>query len=370
MLEGLSRWLFMKPVEPLGSLDPNAIAQSPASDGEQPSTSHSDPTSPAAAPDGGPVDDTPTEANRFRPRVGLALGGGAARGWGHIGVLKALEEVGIRPDIVTGTSIGAVVGGCYLAGKLDDLEHFALGLTRRRLLGLMDFSFGGSGLISGGKLMRVLEKDLGHIAIEDLKGAFTSVATELGTGHEIWLRSGSLVEAMRASYALPGIFQPVQIGGRWLVDGALVNPIPVSVCRALGARVVIAVNLNTDVFGRGTTVVHAMPPAPSNGLPEAEAELETPSTGGSIGRMLKRQILGRGDGLPGISGVMMEAFNIIQDRIGRSRLAGDPPDVTIGPRLGHIGLFDFHRAQEAIDIGYETGRRSCEEVTDYINALA
>lgn len=368
MLEGLSRWLFMKPVEPIDTIDADALATASESMSGAAARHLDDlgnePPSPKA-PVSDPFD--LEETAKFRPRIGLALGGGAARGWGHIGVIKALVEAGIRPDIVSGTSIGAVVGGCYLAGKLDDLEGFALGLTRRRLLGLMDFSLGGSGLISGGRLMRVLEKDLGHIAIEDLKGAFTSVATELGTGHEIWLRSGSLVEAMRASYALPGIFQPVQIGGRWLVDGALVNPIPVSVCRALGARVVIAVNLNTDVFGRGTTVVHAMPPAPSNDLPEAETDI--PDVGNKIGRILRRQLLGRNDGLPGISGVMMEAFNIIQDRIGRSRLAGDPPDVTIGPRLGHIGLFDFHRAEEAIAIGYDHGRRAQRDVADYIAAL-
>lgn len=360
MLEGLSRWLFMKPVEIVDTIDSDLIADARRSDGDLLGEHGIKAPSQGTTPGKDPQD--------FRPRIGLALGGGAARGWGHIGVLKALEEIGVRPDIIAGTSIGAVVGGCYMAGELENLETFAKGLTRRRLLGLMDFSFGGSGLISGGRLMRILEKDLGHIAIEDLKGAFTSVATELGTGHEIWLRSGSLVEAMRASYALPGIFQPVQIGGRWLVDGALVNPIPVSACRALGARVVIAVNLNSDVFGRGTTVVHAMPPAPSNGLPETD--FVSPDAGGTIGRILRRQILGQSNGLPGISGVMMEAFNIIQDRIGRSRLAGDPPDVTIGPRLGHIGLFDFHRAEEAIAIGYDHGCRMQREVTDYIAALA
>lgn len=307
----------------------------------------------------------------FRPKIGIALGGGAARGWAHIGVLHALDEAGYAPDIVTGTSIGAVVGGCYLAGKLDTLEVFARSLSKRRIFALLDFKLGASGLISGGRLAELLEKNLGDLQVEDLDRNFICVATELGTGHEIWLRSGGLVEALRASYALPGIFTPIRIGGRWLVDGALVNPVPVSVCRALGARVVIAVNLHSDVFGRGASVVHQLPAAPMDQLPEHDDS----TVGLEAGRfnmrsMLARQFFGRDNGLPGISGVMMEAFNIIQDRIARSRLAGDPPDILIGPRLGTVGLFEFHRAEEAIAIGYETGRRMVNEVAELVAALS
>ncbi len=309
------------------------------------------------------------EPTKFRPKVGLALGGGAARGWSHIGVLRALESVDLVPDVIAGTSIGALVGGCYLMDRLPQLEDFARDLTWRRIISLLDIGFGGSGLISGSKLTKRLMEASGDTRIEDLPKGFICVATELGTGHEIWLRSGPLVDAMRASYALPGIFQPVDIGGRWLVDGALVNPIPVSVCRAMGARVVIAVNLNTDVFGRGTTVMHPAPPSPSNALPDAD--FSTVLTGmTSAKKLLRRQLVGKSDGLPGISGVMIEAFNIIQDRISRSRLAGDPPDVTIGPKLGDIGLFDFHRAEESIAIGYETALRSVEEIREFIAALS
>jgi len=304
----------------------------------------------------------------FTPKIGFALGGGVGRGWAHIGVVRAIVASGIVPDIISGTSIGALIGGCYLAGKLDQVEAFARGLSRRRVFGLLDISFGGSGLIAGHKLTRHLQEELGDIRIEDLDGAFTCVATELGTGHEIWLRSGNMVEAMRASYALPGIFEPVQIGGRYLVDGALVNPVPVSVCRAFGARVVVAVNLNSDLFGRGTTVMHPLPPAPADALPDVELD-EALGSGKSVKHLLKRQFLSRGDGPPGITGVMMESFNIIQDRITRSRLAGDPPDVTIGPKLGDIGLFDFHRAEESIAIGYETGLRAVAEIREFITAL-
>ncbi len=187
-------------------------------------------------------------------KIGLALGGGAARGWAHIGVLKALIDAGIKPDIVAGTSIGAVVGGCYVAGHLDAIEDFARDLTRRRVFGYLDFNFAGTGLISGQRLCERLDRHLGSKNIEDLERKFVAVATEIGSGHEIWLSRGRLVDAVRASYALPGIFKPVKIDNRWLFDGALVNPIPVSVCRALGARYVIAVNLNFDISSRGAIV--------------------------------------------------------------------------------------------------------------------
>ena len=185
-------------------------------------------------------------------RIGLALGGGAARGFAHIGVIRTLVAKGFKPDIIAGTSIGAVVGGCYAAGKLDEFEEWARSLTRRGVLGYLDVSLGGSGLISGGRLAEQLTEAVGDVTIEDLPLRFAAIATEIGTGHEIWLTRGRLADALRASYALPGIFPPVQVGERWLVDGALVNPVPVSAARALGARLVIAVNVNTDLFGRGT----------------------------------------------------------------------------------------------------------------------
>jgi len=277
-----------------------------------------------------------------RPKIGLALGGGAARGWAAIGVVRRLHEAGIVPDVVAGTSMGAVVGACDLAGRLGCLETFALELTPRRVLSLLDLHLGGSGLINGGRLAAILAERLEDIRVEDLKKPFTAVATELSTGHEIWMNSGRLVDALRASYALPGVFEPVRVAGRILVDGALVNPVPVSVCRALGAELVIAVNLATDTFAHGT-VVQTLPAEAADTPPEGIAD--------RVGRGLFRRLFdGPGD-RPGLTGVMMESFNIIQDRITRSRLAGDPPDVTIAPRLGHIGLFDFHRADEAIDIG-------------------
>ena len=299
----------------------------------------------------------------MKPKIGIALGGGAARGWSHIGVLKALAKAGLEPDIIAGTSMGAVVGGCYAAGELEALEEFARSLNRRRIFGFLDFNFGGTGLINGHRLGSRLERHLQDVTIESLPREYVAVATEYGTGHEIWLKRGPLVEAMRASYALPGIFKPVKTGDRWLFDGALVNPIPVSVCRAMGARVVIAVNLNWDAFGRGAVI-------PNAGLVEETAEEMADQKGSKSASQTVRDLLGDRDGPPGMSSVMIDALNIIQDRIARSRLAGDPPDVTISPRLGTIGLFDFHRAGEAMERGEEAVKKELDDLERAMECLA
>ena len=301
-----------------------------------------------------------------RMKIGLALGSGAARGWAHIGVLQALRDAGIEPDIIAGTSIGALVGGCYAAEKLDELELFARDLTRRKVFGFMDFNLTGSGLINGQRLSDRLEKELAKRPIESLNKPFTAVATEIGSGHEVWLSKGSLVEAMRASYAMPGIFKPVSINNRWLFDGALVNPIPVTVCRALGARYVIAVNLNADSFGRGTVIANGHHPGEDD-EPVVGQALVASSGGRSMRKLLQRQLFGPSDDVPGISTVMVDAFNIVQDRIARSRLAGDPPDAMINPRLADIGLFDFHRAEEAIEQGVLATRREIEDIAREVN---
>jgi len=304
----------------------------------------------------------------MKPKIGIALGGGAARGWSHIGVLQALAEVGLSPDIVVGTSIGSVVGGCYVSGKLDELEIFARGLTRRRVFGLLDFNFAGSGLISGQRLSEELNDHLKHVQIESLNNKFVAVATELKTGHEIWLSKGPLVPAMHASYALPGIFRPVRINNRWLIDGALVNPIPVSVCRALGARIVIAVNLNWDFFGKGT-VVPDQDAFEEDVIPEAENKPPA-GNGRAAHNLLRRQFFGQGGDTPGISSVMMDAFNIIQDRIARSRLAGDPPDIMVMPILEEMGLFDFHMAEKAIASGKQATEKVLEDIERAVSVLA
>ena len=296
-------------------------------------------------------------------KIGIAFGGGAARGWAHIGVLRGLLQAGIVPDIIAGTSIGAVVGGCFAASRLDELEGFARDLTRRKVFGYLDFNLTGSGLITGQRVVERLEGHLAGIDMEKVQPRFVAVATEIGTGQEIWISRGPLVEAMRASYAIPGIFRPVKIEGRWLFDGALVNPVPVSVCRALGARYVIAINLNSDLCGRGS-----VQPDPSLSLEQSTtvARAEAPRPGAR--KLLQRQLFGGGDSGPGISTVMLDAFNIVQDRIARSRLAGDPPDAIINPKLAGIGLFDFHRADELIGRGLTAAQREIDEIKREIHA--
>ena len=304
-----------------------------------------------------------------RLSIGLVLGGGAARGFAHIGVLRTLLAHGIRPDVIAGTSIGAVVGGLFAAGELDVLEDWCRQLTRRRVLGYLDFRFGGSGLISGGRLAGKLEDAVGDTCFVDLPLRLAAIATEIGTGHEIWLTRGRLSEALAASYALPGIFPPKLIGGRWLMDGAMVNPLPISAARALGARLVIAVNLNADNFGRGTIIQDHGPNAEDDAR-RAQNELDRRQRGiFRPDRLIRRQFFGAPNG-PGLSTVMVEAFQVMQDRITRSRLAGDPPDVMISPRLGRTNLFDFHRASEMIAIGAEAAEKSIEAISESIAALS
>lgn len=277
----------------------------------------------------------PVRAPLIGPRVGLALGGGSARGWAHIGVIRALEEAGIVPAVVAGCSIGAVVGAFYAAGRLDQLETFARALTKRRVFGLLDPRLPGPGLIAGNRLRQRLADDLGARRIEDLPVRFGCVATEFGSGREVHLARGPLVEAVRASYAIPGLFPPVAREGRLLMDGTLVNPIPVALARALGADLVICVNLNGDTGG---PVAREVTTAPRRGLLRLVRGGAAPAAA------------------PGIARVVLDAFNITQDRISRARLERDPPDVAIGPDVAGFGLFDFHRAAEGIALGHRAAR--------------
>jgi NTE family protein len=313
------------------------------------------------------VIDPDLATRRDQPVIGLALGGGAARGFAHIGIVRTLIAKGLKPDVIAGTSIGAIIGGIYAAGELDAFEGWIRRLTARRVLGYLDFSLAGSGLIGGQRLARQLTAMLGETAIEDLPVRFAAIATEIGTGHEIWLTRGRLADAVSASSALPGILPPSRVGGRWLVDGALVNPVPVAAARALGARVVIAVNVNADLLpGRGTTIA-AHGPDGDDEFFRAQARHGWRDFFGSE-RAVKRRLMGE-IGRPGIATVMVEAYNIMQDRVTRSRLAGDPPDLMITPRLGKVGLFEFHRAAEIIATGAEAAERAIEPLVETIAAL-
>ncbi|MCC2596966.1 patatin-like phospholipase RssA [Pusillimonas sp. MFBS29] len=296
-----------------------------------------------------------------QPRIGLALGSGSARGWSHIGVIRVLEEAGITPDIVCGTSIGSLVGAAYVDGQLKPFEKWVRGLTWQSVMGLLDFTITG-GLIHGEKLFAYLRTHFTEKDITTLSKTFGAVATELATGREVWLRDGSVIDAVRASAALPGLFKPIEMNGRLLVDGALVNPVPVSLCRAMGADIVIAVDLNSDLIGRRFDV-------------EPPAAAEEPSTLESMLDKLPLK-LGRLKGeqngpvstipIPSIFDVLSISLNIMQVRITRSRLAGEPADILIRPRLANLALMDYHRAAEAIDEGERATRQVLNELKELL----
>ena len=316
----------------------------------------------------------PDEASliRTRPRIGLALGAGVARGWAHIGVIRALKKMGIEPDIITGTSVGALVGGCYLAGHLDTLEEWTRNLSRMKIVSYLDLRVRSGGLISGGRLLAEMKKHMGDKRIEDLPMPFAAIATDLVTGHEVWLRTGPLVESLRASFSLPGVFPPICIDQRWLVDGALVDPVPVSACRALGAEMVIAVNLNADILGKarkpGANIATAAGFDLIQVLDEEYAQ-QTPPPASRLNALTRRVFAREYDG-PSLFGVMVSSLGIITDRIGRTRLAGDPPDVQIAPRLGHVGLLEFDRAAEAVEEGAAATERAVPDLADALRVFS
>lgn len=314
-----------------------------------------------------PVPD-PISPKSALPPVALALGGGAARGWAHIGVLRAIDEANVPVSMIAGTSIGALVGGCYLAGKLDELEAFARSISRWNMFRYMDFAVRASGLISGKRLADRMDTEIGHLNVEDLDIRFVAVATDIVSGAEIWLENGSLSQAIRASYALPGVFQPVSHMGRQMADGAIVNPVPVSACRAFEEPIVMAVNLNSEVYGRASIVRSSSLENRSEGTGSVGTGLDhLPDTSGNWLEYFTASKPERQTRL-GVAGVMIEAFNIIQDRIARSRLAGDPPDFTIRPKLKGIGLSDFHKADQAIAQGYETAKQKLAVLQETLGA--
>jgi NTE family protein len=305
-----------------------------------------------------------------KPRIGLALGSGSARGWSHIGVIEALAEAGIEPDIIAGCSIGALVGAACVAGKLAELKTFALSLNWREIARLMDVRLTAGGLVEGGEVVAML-RGLGISGdIERSARPYVAVATDLRSGREVWMREGPLETAVRASISLPGIFSPAQRDGRFLVDGGLVNPVPVSAARALGADVVIAVNLNGDLVGRygfmpkagvapteaGATGAAATPEFIARLLDEMPAILRKPAA-----TLLPKLVTPAAD-TPGYFDVLMNSINIMQDQITRARMAGEPPHVALVPRLEGIKMLEFNRAAEAI----AEGRACVEQALPYI----
>lgn len=309
--------------------------------------------------------------------MGLALGGGAARGWAHVGVIRGLEEAGIVPDVVAGTSVGAIVGAMYCSGHLDGFEHWVRRLGRREMLSYLDLAMASGGFFEGRRLADRFRSALGDRDFEALRIPLGIVATDLYSGHERWLRSGDVCSAIRASISLPGLFTPVRHDGEWLVDGGLVNPVPVSLCHAMGADIVIAVNLNGGLVGRHLRREEpAEPETPEATAGEGPATsiegwFERLSSGlrdraGLLPAQFRR---GSAESAPGLFDVIATAVNVMQDRITRSRMAGDPPELLISPRLAHIALLEFYRAGEAIEEGHQAVRRLQPAVDELADQL-
>jgi NTE family protein len=303
---------------------------------------------------------------RNRKKIGLALGSGSARGWAHIGVIEALQEAGIEIDCIAGTSIGAVVGAVFASGNLDKLKEVVLQFDWKQILGFLDVVFPKSGLIDGRKVSDFVRGHVQAKNIEDLSTLFCAVSTNLADGQEVVISKGDLIEAVRASISTPGIFTPVKKDGMVLIDGGLVNPVPVSVVRAMGADLVIAVDLNSDIVrtrGNGKTPPPLLAPEDPVAAPVRTAGSTVLSELNRKVSALRMQAMTQAgqwlsrDPMPNIFEVLQESIHIMEARITESRLQIDPPDLLIQPNLGHIRFMEFNRANEAINAGYTEARK-------------
>ena len=314
----------------------------------------------------------PSGGRAGRPRVGLALGSGSARGLSHLGVIRAIAEAGIEVDLIAGTSMGALVGAIHAAGKLGELEAAFLEFDWKKTASFFDVVLPKSGLLDGDKVSELVRAHVHADAIEQLPVPFAAVATDIVSGEEVVIRSGDVIEAVRASISVPGIFTPVRSDGRILVDGGLTNPVPAGTVRAMGADIVIAVDLNHEIV------------AGKNLKPLRGAKAPAGKKAGSPGVFSRwvgdyrlsmqdiRQKLLAWDNpasaqfrkwtsaeepLPNIFEVLLASINIMETRITHTRLLLDKPDVTIQPPLGHIRFLEFDRAEEIIAVGYEHAKR-------------
>ena len=335
-------------------------------------------------------------------KIGLALGAGAARGWTHIGIIEALEKLGVKIDVVAGCSIGAYVGAAYASGKLEDLKEWACSLSDWQVLALMGVGLRRGGIASGQKVFDKLASEFCAPSYEDMLKPFASVATDLYTGREVVFNSGPIGDTIQASCAIPALFAPVAHGDRWLVDGAVVNPVPVNLCRQLGADFVIAVNLNADLrplrleklrqdheenhrktedfFTKSQNVLRQWFSPDSKEekalekIDEKEEVLsdtnDVKTEEGIASEVIEKveeeftevpaKVSKRNP--PGIMSVMSSSLEILQARVTRSRLAGDPPDILIEPQLTDVGIMEFHRAEELCAKGEETIARVAEQI--------
>lgn len=277
-------------------------------------------------------------------RVSLVLGSGGARGMAHIGVIRSLEEHGFQIDYISGSSIGALVGGIYAAGKLETYTQWVCELQRRDIVRLLDWSFRRGAVLSGDRIVSVLEKLIGEHRIENLETGFTAVATELNEQREVWLNRGSLFEAIRASIAMPLVFQPVKRGDDLLVDGGLVNPVPIAPVLNAEASTIIAVDLGgrTERLAASRETKTAEPDVPSGLRAKLSEFLE--KLGGSADPRNE---------YPGPFELGLNALDTMEATIARMKLAAYQPELLIRMPRNLATLFEFHRARELIDFGYE-----------------
>ena len=295
-------------------------------------------------------------------KIGLALGSGSSRGWSHIGVINALADLNIVPNIICGSSIGALVGASYLTDNLQKLERWACSLTKFQMAGFLDINTSLNGFVNTERLHEFLNEYVASddVLIENFQNKYAAIATDLETGREIWLDHGPVIEAIWSSISLPGLFPAIRNNNRWLVDGGLVNPVPVSVCRALGADIVIAVNLNDGIVGKH----FQKPQILSNAKPDNTADGVVNKITDWVREYTDSVFSGpnSADNPPGLFEAMAGSINITQDRITRSRMAGDPPDILLSPKLSHIGLLEFYRASESISEGRKCVQRMTPEI--------
>jgi len=298
------------------------------------------------------------------PRIGLALGSGASRGWSHIGILRALLEAGIEPDVVCGTSVGAMVGGSYLAGNLEKLEDWVRRSSRSDVLRFFSFRLANSAFVDIERFNWFLHNFVAaaDVRIEKLRKPYAAVCTDLDSGREVLLRDGLLADAVRASMAMPGLFPAERNQKRWLVDGGLINPVPVTACRALGADLVIAVNLNAEILSKHRTKT---PTTRKDNNDSIVSNLHKQA------RQYSNLLFGQDDETaktPGLFSTISNTINIFQDQITRNRLEADPADVLIEPKVGDIGMFEFQRAGDAIAEGETCVHKAMDEIRRRIGA--
>lgn len=276
--------------------------------------------------------------------VSLVLGSGGARGHAHIGVIRALEERELEIRNIAGTSIGAVIGGVYSAGKLDTYTQWAESLTRSDIVRLLDLSLSRKALFKGERIFRVLQELIGNRDIEHLDHGFTAVATDIDAQREVWLNRGALFRAVRASAAVPGIFDPVDIDGRTLVDGGIVNPVPIAPTLNDRTDLTIAVNLNS---------ISATYEPPEHALEEGDG-----NGGNSFGERVAAFVSDLvdtdddEDPAPGAAELLTQSIDVMQGAIARLKLAAYAPDEVIEIPRNACSFFEFDRAREMAELGY------------------